>query len=526
MPVASPERQAVRPAMRRPGIESLRVTDYHKTPDRDEYDVVVIGGGMGGLSAGVGLARRGLKVLVVEAHYRAGGYAHAFRRKQYLFDAAVHLTPGGGPGGGLRTLLEDWGVADQVEFLPVQPMYRTVGPGLTTLISSGKEAFIDSHARHFPAQRDGIRSFVEVLDQMATEIRTLGSLDIPPSQMMRLMVKQCPTVLRWSSRTLQQLLDVHVKDPVAQSVLSTLWTYLGLPPSRCSAVAFGVMLMSFVNENAYYVRGTFQRLADAFVEALHRHGGELVMPRKVERILLDESGRACGVQLDRDGERIRARAVVSNADAFQTFFSMLGRERLDPEFATSLESRELSISAFEVFLAVQMDLKGLGVVHETFFAPGHSADEVYENHARGSVFGCGLSIPSIEDDTVAPSGEHIVCITMFAPWDRSWKDQKALLTDRLIAEAEKVIPGLGDAIVFKDSGTPWTMERYSGNRQGAIYGWDSSPKSLATRLSMETPIPGLFLAGHWTRPGGGLYAVVTSGQVAAQRVAAQIERVA
>ena len=523
--ISIPEPAKRSPApLRRPGVESLRVTDYHKAPDRDEYDVVVIGGGMGGLSAGVGLARRGLRVLVVEAHYRPGGYAHAFRRKQYLFDAAVHLTPGGGPGGGLRTLLEEWGVSDRVEFLPVQPMYRTVGPGLETLISSGKQDFVESHARHFPAEREGIREFVEVLDRMATEVRTLGNLDVPPSQMMRLMVKQCPTVLRWSSRTLQQLLDAHVKDPVAQSVLSTLWTYLGLPPTGCSAVAFGVMLMSFVNENAYYVRGTFQRLADAFVEALWLHGGELVMPRRVERILLDEQGRACGVQLDKDGERIRAKAVVSNADAFQTFFSMVGRDRLDTEFAASLESRGLSISAFEVFLAVEMDLKGMGVVHETFFAPGHSADEVYAKHADGTVFGCGISIPSIEDDTVCPAGQHIACITMFAPWDRSWKEQKPILTERLIDEAEKVIPGLRRGIVYQDSGTPWTMHRYSGNTRGAIYGWDSSPKSLATRLSMETPVPGLFLAGHWTRPGGGLYAVVTSGQVAAQRVAKELER--
>jgi prolycopene isomerase len=290
-------------------------------------------------------------------------------------------------------------------------------------------------------------------------------------------------------------------------------------------VAFAVMMMSFVNENAYYVKGTFQNLADAFVEALQIHGGELVMPRRVEKILLDARGRACGVKLAGAGEEIRSRSVVSNADAFQTFFEMVGRERLTADFASSLESRGLSISAFEVFLGVDMDLKGMGVAHETFFAPGHSADEVYENHANGTVFGCGLSVPTIEDDSgVAPPGHHTVCITMFAPWDRSWKEQKAAVTESLVDEAEKVIPGLRRGIVYQDSGTPWTMHRYSGNTRGAIYGWDSSPKSLATRLSMETPVPGLFLAGHWTRPGGGLYAVVTSGQVAAQRVAKELER--
>ena len=209
--------------------------------------------------------------------------------------------------------------------------------------------------------------------------------------MMRVMVKQCPTVLRFSSKSLQQMVSQFVTDPIAQSVLSTLWTYLGLPPTKCSAVAFAVMMMSFVNEHAYYVKGTFQNLADAFVFALEKAGGEMVMPRRVARIMLDEKGRACGVKLDGAGEEIRARCVVSNADAFQTFFGMIGRENLDPEFALSLEDRPLSVSAFEVFLGVKMDLHALGAIHETFFAPGHDPEEVYENHARGDVFGCGFA---------------------------------------------------------------------------------------------------------------------------------------
>lgn len=498
--------------------------DYHKVPRKDRYDVIVIGGGMAGLSAGASLAHKGADVLVVEAHYKAGGYAHAFRRKQFLFDSAVHLTPGGGPGGGLLRLLEEWGVADQVEFLPVQPMYRTMGPGLQTNIRSGKQDFIESHAEHFPHEREGIRSLVEVMDRMAAEIRELGASEVPPGQMMRVMVKRCPTVLRNSNRTLQRLLDEHVKDPLCQSVLSTLWTYLGLPPSRCSAVAFAVMMMSFINEHAYYVRGTFQRLADAFVAALEKFGGEIVMPRRVDKILLDERGAACGVKLDGVGEELRARYVISAADAFQTFLHMVGRENLDPEFAGSLESRGLSISAFEVFLGVKLDLASMGIVHETFFAPCHSAEEVYDSHASGEVLGCGLSIPSIEDASVAPPGHHTVCITMFAPWDRSWKEHKQRLTDRLIDEAEQVIPGLRAGIVYADSGSPTTMQRYSGNTRGAIYGWDATPKSLSTRLAMETPVPNLFLAGHWTRPGGGLYAVVTSGQIAAQRVFKELEQ--
>lgn len=497
---------------------------YHKVPNKAEYDVIVVGGGMGGLSAGAGLANRGANVLVVEAHYHPGGYAHAFRRKEFLFDSAVHLTPGGGKGEGIYSLLEQWGVEDRLEFIPIQPMYRTMGPGLETHIRSGKEEFIESHAAHFPAEREGIRSFVETMDRISAEIRSLNDLVIPPQQMMRVMVKHCPTVLRYSSKSLSQMVSNFVHDPIARSVLCTLWTYLGLPPSKCSAVAFSVMMMSFVNENAYYVKGSFQNLANTFVAALEKFGGELVMPRKVEKILLDETGRVCGIKLDGEhGEEIRARCIVSNADAYQTFFGMIGREKLDPAFAASLDDRPLSVSAFEVFLGVKMDLHAMGVIHETFFAPGHDPEEVYENHARGDVFGCGVSIPSIDDPSVAPPGHHTVCVTMFAPYQKEWKDEKARVTDGLIDEAEKAIPGLRKNIVYQDSGTPFTMHRYTSNSQGAIYGWDASPKSLATRLAMETPVKGLFLAGHWTRPGGGVYAVITSGQIAAKRVMQELE---
>jgi prolycopene isomerase len=314
------------------------------------------------------------------------------------------------------------------------------------------------------------------------------------------------------------MVQPFVKDPAAQSVLSTLWPYMGLPPSKCSAIQFAEMMMSFVNQHAHYVEGSFQKLADAFVFALEKAGSELVIPRTVEKILLDDKGRACGVKLDKAGEEIRARYVISNVDAYQTFLGMIGEERLDAGFVSTLKERPISLSAFEVFLGVTTDLKGMGINHEIFFGPSSDTEEAFSSQARGEVHGCGLSIPSIDDHTLAPPGHHTVCVKMFAPWDRRWVEDKPALTERLIDEAEKVIPGLRKGIVYQEAGTPFTMSRYTGNTAGAMYGWDAAPKSITQRLNMETPVPGLFLSGHWTRPGGGVLAVIISGQMAAKRV--------
>src|SRR5262249_3623351 len=147
---------------------------YQKNPKRDHYDVIIVGGGMGGLSAGVSLARSGARVAVIEAHYQPGGYAHAFRRKGFLFDAAVHMTPGGGPGGLIHDLLAEWGVLDQVDFLQLQPMYRTITPDRELLVPSGKEAFIERHVECFPSQGEGIRALVETMDRIAEDVRASG----------------------------------------------------------------------------------------------------------------------------------------------------------------------------------------------------------------------------------------------------------------------------------------------------------------------------------------------------------------
>jgi hypothetical protein len=154
-------------------------------------------------------------------------------------------------------------------------------------------------------------------------------------------------------------------------------------------VAF-VMMMSFVNENAYYVRGSFQRLANGFVAGLQKHGGELVMPRGVEKILLDQCGRAA-VSSSTGGRRDSAEYVTSASTPSRPSSAWWpGPPRC--RFAADLESRGLSISAFEVFLGVDLDLKKMGVARD-LLRPGHSGEEVYDNHACGKVFGCGLSDP-------------------------------------------------------------------------------------------------------------------------------------
>jgi prolycopene isomerase len=125
------------------------------------------------------------------------------------------------------------------------------------------------------------------------------------------------------------------------------------------------------------------------------------------------------------------------------------------------------------------------------------------------------------DPTLAADGKHLVVLTTLVDYDvgASWRDQKSRAEDALLVRAERALPGLTSSLCFAEGASPRTMERYTLNTAGAIYGWELSPSQVGpARPSQRTPIAGLYLAGHWTRPGGGIYGVTVSGVQCAQIV--------
>jgi phytoene dehydrogenase-like protein len=224
---------------------------FHEEAARDRYDAIVIGSGLGGLTSAALLARAGRSVLIVERHDRPGGYAHAFRRRGYRFDSAVHLVSGCEPvpfegGGVLHDLLSDLGVRDRCDFVRVDPCYRVEWPGMTLDAPCELDRFAEAHAERFPKAEKGIRGFLEDCLQIRGEAsraeEQAGPLRRP---------ERYPLLLRYRRATLAQVLEARVEDPGARAALAALWPYLGLPPSRVSFLYYATMLTSYVADGAY-----------------------------------------------------------------------------------------------------------------------------------------------------------------------------------------------------------------------------------------------------------------------------------
>ena len=279
------------------------------------------------------------------------------------------------------------------------------------------------------------------------------------------------------------------------------------------------MLFSFVDEGAYYCQGTFMNLVNALVEALKRDGGELLLLARVRRILV-EGGAAKGVVLE-NGQRIGAKTVISNVDATQTFQELVGFDKTPLRYRHKLNRMRPSLSGFVLYLATDLDVSKMGASHEMFLYRSWDNDETYQEMKSGVPRATNVTVPTLTDGSLAPQGEHIVTITALVPYEigAAWKDEKTRYAEALLDELDSRFPGIKGRLKFVEGGSPRTMERYTLNLTGAIYGWEVSPDQVGPgRLGQETPIKNLFLAGHWTQPGGGVYGVTASGVQAAQKV--------
>ena len=315
-----------------------------------------------------------------------------------------------------------------------------------------------------------------------------------------------PLIMKYRTMTFHDMTSQFLSDPKAIYAFAALWGYYGTPPNNGSAMYFAYAIMSYFKEDIYYLKGTFQKLADAFVKRLENLGGEVCIRNEVQKILVEDK-RVYGVELE-TGETVYAPLVVCNGDLLKMMDQLVGEEHFPKRYYRRVKGQSISMSAFEVFMGVDLPLKEMGVSHETFVYDSYDYADIYNRFTRVAelgpqgIGGLALSCPSLADPGLAPAGKHTAVITTLVPYDigRNWKEEKPRFEEALIP-AERAVPGLRDSLEYVESGTPTTMEYYTNNSRGAIYGWEQNLEQTFNRPQMNTPIKGLYLSGRLDRSG-------------------------
>ena len=481
-----------------------------------EHDVIVVGSGIGGLSAAALLAKRGLKVAVFEQHYLPGGYCTAWERNvkpkgapidtkerwKYIFDAGVHDFSGLGERGAIRSLLKMLDIENVLEWKLNQQEYFL---GETHFkVPHDANEFVRQLGERFPSEAENLKNFFNeillVYREMYADMEKTGGAPRTPDNVEDFLTypTRNPHSYKWMDKPFVAMLDEFFKDQQVKDLLCALTGYLSDDPA---ALTVGNMapIFGYHFDGGYYPVGGSQAFPNALVDVIEKHGGKVYLRTSVQRILI-ENGHAVGVEL-KDGATHRAKAILSNADTHKTFLELIGREHVPADFVKQIESLKPSATAFIVFL-------GLDITPN--LAPITMLDNI------------GIMIPSNIDPTLAPPNHASVTLLRllpesdFAKWDRKspdYKERKQKYADEMIASAAEIIPGLQQHITYRQEGTPATFARYANTTNGSIYG----PAAGQKRLTVKTPIKNLYVAGSGTM-GGGVEAAAIAGIHAANEI--------
>ena len=494
----------------------------------ESWDAVIIGAGLGGLSCAAGFARQGVKPLVLEQHSIPGGYATTFKRPGgFVFDVSLHSTSAG-ERNGVANLIEGFPEITDIEFVPHKVLYRAIFPDRDIRVPHRDvDGYIKILIETFPEEKAGIEALFQTMRGLISDLNRYRSAGGQVN--MADFPKEFPYLVKCFSSTWGTVLDSHIKDPKLKGVVSALWGYFGLPPSKLASLYYILPVIGYLEGGGYYPIGRSQKISDALRRFIEERGGKVLLKMRVESILVKEHA-AYGVRTA-DGAEHLGRVVVSNANAYDTVHKMMDEAEFLKTYLARMDTFSVSLSSFQVFLGLKKDLvKEAGIKDtEIFYETGYDAEEGYRQALNAEVEkgGFGLTLYDNLYKGYSPEGKNtlsIITLQGYDPWKKfeadyfagkkdAYRSEKERMADVLIKKVEEtLLPGLRNAIEVREVATPLTNVRYTGNYRGAIYGWDQTVDNCEPRrLPHKTPVKSLYLAGAWTRPGGGYGAVIPSG---------------
>ncbi len=462
----------------------------NKSEIKSNYEIIILGAGIAGLICGTFLAKSGKNVLIIEQHSIPGGYCTSFKRKGFIFDAAVHHIGGCGKWSVVGRCLKELGI--NINFLQLDPMDSINFPSFSIDIPAEIDDYVELLKKRFPSEHKSLSLFFK--EFLSLYRATFSN------------TKEHKMIIKYQDLTFKEMLDSFFTDEQLKMVLSAQWGYIGSPPQEVSSIGMCQMLVNYLKDGAYYPVGGTQNFTDAITQKFIDYGGHIMLSSKVEK-LHSVNNIINGVETKK-GEIIFADTIVSNIDPKQTFSSLMNKDEVDEAFLHKINTMRESVSFFLLYLGLDgtIDLRRLkrGFYHTSTNTDFTDNDWFY------------VSVPTDVDSSLAPGNKQIISVVVSLRDSyeniEDWTVYKNKMKEYTINYLENFVPDVRNHVEVIDAATPKTLYRYTYNSKGAAYGWAVTvDQTWFNRLQHTTPFKNLFLTGHWTNPGPGICAVVSSG---------------
>ncbi|MEX0347326.1 MAG: phytoene desaturase family protein [Rhizobiaceae bacterium] len=482
--------------------------------DRDHWDAIVIGSGMGGMSAAAALSLVGNKVLLLEQHQTLGGLTHSFSRDGFTWDVGIHYLSGVAPEDNARELI-DWLSDTPIEFASLGAIYDTLHIGSAEPLSLSRpyEAQERDLKDRYPDQAEAIEAWTHALREgREAMLKVFPTRAMPEIAGDILDWWNRGAIAKWCARTTREVIDDITDHPELATAMAAQWGDHGGRPGKASFAMHALISASYLWSGSWYPVGGSNAFAEHIIPTITKNGGEARAGIGVKELLFD-GGTVVGVRTN-DGTEIRANAVISNIGARETIDTLLPEDCGHDDWMAEIRALPSSIAHFTLFLGFEGDIQAAGATRANhWFFPTGDADVVWTDAPDAAPPHMTATFGSLKDPAhdPGPRQRHTGQLLVWADWSTvaKWADQphgtrgddyadfKRRAEETLMAQFESYFPDLAKLVVYRELATPLSTVSFTGHRKGAFYGLDVTPQRvMCDALRAKTPVPGLFLAGQ------------------------------
>ena len=433
---------------------------------KPEYDVVVIGSGLGGLTAANVLARQGRSVLLLEQHYKLGGMATWFKRPGgHIFDISLH----GFPIGMIKSCRRYWSreIADSIVQLK---NIRFDNPMFSLTTTFDRKDFTQLLVKDFGLERSNVDEFFD----------TARGMNFYDDQ----------------TTTTRQLFDKFF--PGREDVIRLLMepiTYANGSTLEDPAITYGIVFSNFMSKGVYTFEGGTDHLISLMQNELRTNGVDVRIRCDVNKIFV-ERGRIAGVEVN--GRRVKARCVISNANLYATIFEMIGEEYFDKKFIDQAREVRLNNSSTQVYMALKPDVfidESTGDLLFSSTAPLFRTEALLSRDITSRTY-------SFYYPRTRPQGRPRCLVVSstnanYEDWSELSKEEyeasKQDLVETTLDALDKYVPNIRDKVDHAEAATPITFKHYTKHIRGASFG--TKFEGLAVSRGLPDQIKGLYHAG-------------------------------
>lgn len=474
-----------------------------------KYDAIIIGAGLGGLTAGAKLAREGKKVLLIEQHSQPGGCATTFKRGDFTFEVGLHEMDGPSPRDMKTRIFNELEVFGNIEFIKIPEFYHFVLGNLEITIPHDPKEASAILKDKFPDESDGIDAYFYQLLNPGKKPSETGTL---------------------KEISLGEFLDTIIRNDELKLVLLGNLGYFHDDPYSISLNYYSVAQGSYFNNGASFIKGGSQKLSDHLAEFIKKHGGEVILNHLVTG-LITENNKLIGLEYSkkRGSSSIAMKAyadeIIANA-AIQNVAEMMHSES-GKKLKDTIRNHKSGASLLTIYLGFKENLKWIGNKYYSTFVFDKTIKrqaDILENnkgdfHNRSFTF---VDYGQI-DSGLTINGKSvgaICCIDYLSDWesltDDEYKSKKEAVAKIFISRLEKLIPGITGTIEYFEVATSSTIKRYTLNPGGSVYGFAQTPGK--NPINTSEIFDNLHFASAWGKTGGGFSGVIYSGYLCAYNI--------